>query len=100
MHRENAKRAALLIALVLLAGWLLYLTAGPDGVAQAQDRKIWIDSGKQRQELLKAQQETNRKLDEIIGLLTSGKIRVQGVPAEPQKAPGGNHEVTTQPHGL
>jgi hypothetical protein len=100
MHRENAKRIGLVIGLVLLAGWLLYMAAGPTGVAKAEPGEVWANAAEQRQAMIKAQQETNRKLDEIIRLLTSGKARVQTVTVEPPKASGGSHEVTTQPHGM
>ena len=99
MNRENARRAGLIVGLLLLAGWLLYLTAGAGGVAKAEPGEVWGNAAAQRQELLKAQQDTNRKLDEIIRLLTSGEVRVQSAPAAPEAAPGGRHEVTTQPHG-
>ena len=37
----------------------------------------FVDSSAQRRAMVDAQQQTNRKLDEIISLLQSGRVRVQ-----------------------
>lgn len=89
-------RLAVIAILVLAACSLTYFTSiGLEDVVAAEPATSWGDAGRQRRELLKAQRETNEKLDEIIKLLTSGKVRVQTTSDEA----GGSHETTTQPHG-
>lgn len=93
---EKLFRTGVVLVLALAAVWLAYLTvAGGESIAAAEPATAWGDAGRQRQELLEAQQQTNRKLDEIIGLLTSGKVRVQVTGDET----GGSHEATTKPDG-
>lgn len=88
-------RGCIVAVLVLAACWLVYLTVGGESTATAEQPRSWGDAGGQRQELLEAQRQTNKKLDEIIKLLTSGNVRVQTVGDET----GGRHEVTTNPAG-
>lgn len=93
---DFAARAAVIAGLCLIACLLAYFTFGElEDTATAEPATSWGNAGQQRKDLLEAQRQTNEKLDEIIKLLTSGKVRVQTVGDES----GGRHEVTTKPAG-
>jgi len=70
------------VCLTAIAGLLVLLIVGlwADAVPQpskAGAAEPFLDASKQRSMMIKAQEQTNAKLSELIGLLKSGDARVQ-----------------------
>jgi len=75
---------AVLLTVLVVGLWAEAPLASP---AQAGD--TFGDTGARIAAQLEAAQKTNAKLDELIGLLTSGQVKVQLVKEKDDKAPGG-----------
>jgi len=87
---DGYTRFCLTAIVVLLTLLIVGLWAGeplPTGAdsAVAADRSVLPNAGAQRIEMIEAIQGTNRKLDQIMTLLQSGKVRVTLVEAKPAK---------------
>jgi hypothetical protein len=84
MRKDNAKRstgkhcllaaAAALAAVTTVALWTEVQPAA--GADKDGPRELVFNAASQRRAILKAQQETNRKLDKIFDLLAGGKLVV------------------------
>ncbi len=87
---DGYTRFCLTAIVVLLTLLIVGLWAGeplPTGAASAvaADRSVLPNAGAQRKDMLEAIQGTNRKLDQIIALMQSGKVQVTLVEAKPPK---------------
>jgi len=86
------------VCLTLLAGLLTVLIVGlwARNVPMAEDARAaeqFNPAGAERAAMVEAQNETNRKLGELIKLLESGRVRVRVI-EEPEKAkPAGGPDV-------
>lgn len=63
-----------LLAVLVLAVWV---QAPSSSTAYAAEQPQGFDAAAQRKAIVEAQQETNRKLGELIDLLRSGQMKVQ-----------------------
>lgn len=85
------------VCLTAIAGLLVLLIVGlwadsTPGTSRATAAEPFLDASKQRAMMVQAQEQTNAKLDELIGLLKSGDARVQI--SEPKAKPA---KRTTRP---
>jgi len=86
MHNQTKKytKATLILAMVAsaLVAMLAWETLRSPGQAVAAAKFDPLDAGVQRQTQIREQQRTNARLEEIIRLLKSGKLRVVATPAK------------------
>ena len=83
------------VCLTLIAVLLTVLIVGLWAERAPTATEVWgaerfLNTGAQRAALLKAQEKTNEKLDTLLRLLESGKVKVRMI-SEPPKKPGGRH---------
>ena len=77
---DGYTRVCLTVIAVLLAVLIVGLWAedvSPASDARAAPAKTFLDSSAQRKAMLKAQEQTNAKLDELTALFRSGDAKVQ-----------------------
>jgi len=77
-RRENAVRMILLMAVtavLAIVAWEGFIAGEEPATAQTKPRMV-LNAGAQRQELINAQRETTAKIDKLINLLSSGKVKV------------------------
>ena len=74
-----------LLAVLVVGLWAQAPLAAPASAAGDG----FSDAGARNAAQLEAAQKTNAKLDELIGLLTSGQVKVQLMKEKDDKAPGG-----------
>ncbi|MCK4601916.1 MAG: hypothetical protein KAU28_05590 [Phycisphaerae bacterium] len=92
---DSYTRVCLTAIAVLLTVLIIGLWAdGVRTVDDAQAAEKFLDTGAQRQEMLKAQQEVNTKLDNLMELLKSGEAKVQVVAGAGKVATEGGSDVT------
>jgi hypothetical protein len=82
---------AALLTVLVIGLWAEAPATAPRAGAAEAPKATFGDTAAQRQEQLKAVQQTNEKLDELIRLLKTGTAKVQLVEKAPEKARGGNH---------
>ena len=76
---DNYTRVCLTFIAVLLTVLIAGLWAQVPLAGDARAAEPFIDASAQRFAAVKAQEQTNQKLDELIALLRSGDVRVQTV---------------------
>ena len=69
---------AVLLAVLVVALWAERGAWTPQAVAEPGKRGVFVDSAKQRDDLVKAMDRNTEKLQEIINLLKSGQVKVKG----------------------
>jgi len=93
-------RVCLTAIAVLLTVLIVGLWADHAPIAgQAHAKGAFVDSGMQSQlvAMVKAQQKTTAKLDQLIGVLKSGQVKVHVVNADARKAPGKGEKDVAKP---
>ena len=78
---------AVLLTVLIIGLWAEVIH--PPGGAYAAE-PFGVDAGAQRNAMIKAMGQTNTKLDELIGLLKTGRAKVQLVQAPVKKPRGAN----------
>ena len=88
---DGYTRVCLTVIAVLMTVMIIGLWAdAPDTVGEAYGAEPFGDSGGQRTEQLSAQKETTAKIQELITLMSSGKVKVQLVEAGSTQKGGRN----------
>lgn len=64
---------AVLLTVMIMGLWVGHVPSPQSATAADQ----FLDTGADRKAMIEAQQETNKKLDELIGLLKSGEVKVK-----------------------
>jgi hypothetical protein len=62
-------------AVLAIVAWEGFVATQRPASAETKPRMV-LNAGAQRQELINAQRETTAKIDKLINLLTSGKVKV------------------------
>lgn len=76
---------------LLLVGMCIGRVGEPVSPAEAQQKPRFGNTGGQIEKLVGLQEKTNAKLDGLMSLLASGKVKVQIVAADTTKPEGKDH---------
>ena len=77
---------AVLLTVLILGLWTEVPSAARSARAQPKSRRdVFVDSAKQRDQLVKAMDRQTSKLDQLIALLKSGQVKVQTISADGKK---------------
>ena len=90
------------VCLTVIAGLLTVLIIGlwadtSPRAEQAGAAEKFLDTSAQRQEIVKAVEKTNARMDQLLGLFRSGQAKVTRVQQKPSKTRGVAGDVSSKP---